>query len=143
MSAEAMVTLQERLTHLTEQLAMPIVEVSLVIGGWVNRLFGELEKLYSSQNMAMPEVLAQRWQIEKTLSEVDSEFSLERALSIVDKDRMEILDTLIEATLVETELNLQDALLVLRGWEQLLRSALSNITSAGQLFSPLEIPEDF
>ena len=66
-----------------------------------------------------------------------------RALSIVDKDRMEILDTLIEATLVETELNLQDALLVLRGWEQLLRSALSNITSAGQLFSPLEIPEDF
>ena len=74
MSAEAMVTLQERLTHLTEQLAMPIVEVSLVIGGWVNRLFGELEKLYSSQNMAMPEVLAQRWQIEPCRLSIKTEW---------------------------------------------------------------------
>jgi len=143
MSAEDMVTLQERMVHLVEQLGMPLIEVSLVIGRWTNGLSQELHKVYSEQGLEIPDFLSTKWHIEESIAHSGNEFSLEKALSVVDDDRIDILDTLIEATLAELELNLQDALIVLRGWEQLVRQALTTTSSAGQLFSPLEIPEDF
>ena len=43
-STEGMVTLQERMVNLIKQLNMPVLESSLVIGKWVNRLKIRLEQ---------------------------------------------------------------------------------------------------
>ena len=40
--AESMVTLQERLVNLINQLNMPIIETSMVISRWTNKLLKEL-----------------------------------------------------------------------------------------------------
>ena len=45
--------------------------------------------------------------------------------------------------MVETEMILLDGVSALRMWEHLVRSKLAIITSPGQLFSPLEIPEEW
>ena len=75
--------------------------------------------------------------------ESDSTFELEKALSLVDRDRMDILDTLIRVTLEEEQMLVSDALGVLRSWEHLARIQLSQVAGPGQLFSPTQIPEDF
>ena len=64
-------------------------------------------------------------------------------MSIVDEQRMDILETLIRVTLIETDATLVDALLALRPWEQIARTQLSKANGPGQLFSPIEIPEDW
>ena len=56
---------------------------------------------------------------------------------------MDILATLIRVTLVEIDASLAEGLLALRPWEALSRTQLSNAKSPGQLFSPLEIPEEW
>ena len=56
---------------------------------------------------------------------------------------MDILETLVRVTMVETEMILLDGVSSLRMWEHLVRSKLATITSPGQLFSPLEIPEEW
>ena len=66
-----------------------------------------------------------------------------RDRSLVDRDRVDILDTLIRVTLEEEEMLISDALGVMRSWEHLIRSQLSQASGPGQLFSPTEIPEDF
>jgi len=68
---------------------------------------------------------------------------LEKVLSIVDHQRMDILETLIRVTLIEIEVSLIDGILALRAWEQLARTQLSLASGPGQLFSPLEIPENW
>ena len=73
----------------------------------------------------------------------ESTFDLEKALSLVDRDRMDILDTLIRVTLEEEEMLVSDALGVMRSWEHLVRGQLSQALGPGQLFSPTEIPEEF
>ena len=60
-----------------------------------------------------------------------------------DRDRMDILDTLIRVTLEEEQMLLSDALGVMRSWEHLARNQLSQVSGPGQLFSPTQIPEDF
>ena len=65
-----------------------------------------------------------------------------KVLKIVDQDRMDILSTLIRVTLVETEMDL------LKGFrstlmEQLVRQQLADATGPGQLFSPIEFPEEW
>jgi len=62
---------------------------------------------------------------------------------IIDEDRMDILSTLIRVTLVEIEATLAEGLLALRPWEALSRSQLARAQGPGQLFSPLDIPEDW
>ena len=42
--ADSMVTLQERLVNLINQLNMPIIETSLVISRWTNRLYVQLKQ---------------------------------------------------------------------------------------------------
>ena len=67
----------------------------------------------------------------------------EKILSVIDEERMDILETLVRVTMVETEMILLDGIAALRMWEHLARTQLGNITSPGQLFSPIEIPEDW
>ena len=137
--ADSMVTLQERLVNLINQLNMPIIETSLVVSRWTNRLFTQL-KQHSEE---LPSNLAEPWPLDSEPVESNSNFDLEKALSLVDRDRMDILDTLIRVTLEEEQMLVSDALGVMRSWEHLVRNQLSQASGPGQLFSPTNIPEDF
>lgn len=136
---DSMVTLQERLVNLINQLNMPIIETSLVISRWTNRLFTQL-KQHSEE---LPSNLAEPWPLDSQPVESNSNFGLEKALSLVDRDRMDILDTLIRVTLEEEQMLVSDALGVMRSWEHLVRNQLSQASGPGQLFSPTQIPDDF
>tara|TARA_B100000767_G_C19764559_1_gene536856 strand:- start:242 stop:664 length:423 start_codon:yes stop_codon:yes gene_type:complete len=137
--SDSMVTLQERLVNLINQLSMPVLETSLVISRWTNRLLKQLQE----HSTNLPGNLANAWPLDVQSVESDASFDLEKALSLVDRDRMDILDTLIRVTLEEEEMLVSDALGVMRSWEHLVRSQLSQAAGPGQLFSPTEIPEDF
>lgn len=137
--ADSMVTLQERLVNLINQLNMPILETSLVISRWTNRLLMQLEE----HTQELPENLAEPWPLDEEPVESDSNFELEKALSLVDRDRMDILDTLIRVTLEEEQMLVSDALGVMRSWEHLARNQLSQAAGPGQLFSPMDIPDEF
>ena len=80
--------------------------------------------------------------ISNTNSENMISFDVEKVLKIVDQDRMDILSTLIRVTLVETEMDLVEGIPI-RAWEQLVRQQLAEATGPGQLFSPLEFPEEW
>tara|TARA_B110000495_G_C22905728_1_gene528685 strand:- start:436 stop:858 length:423 start_codon:yes stop_codon:yes gene_type:complete len=136
---DSMVTLQERLVNLINQLSMPVLETSLVISRWTNRLLKQLQ----DHSTTVPDNLASPWPLNVEPVASDTTFDLEKALSLVDRDRMEILDTLIRVTLEEEEMLVSDALGVMRSWEQLVRVQLSQASGPGQLFSPTEIPEEF
>ena len=119
--ADSMVTLQERLVNLINQLNMPIIETSMVISRWTNRLLKELLK----HTQQIPENLRNQWPIEMEPKQSESSFDLEKALAMVDRDRIDILDTLIRVTLEEEQMLVSDALGVMRSWEHLLRTQLS------------------
>ena len=134
-----MVVLQECLVNLIKQLNMPIIESSMVISRWTNRLFSQLKEHADS----IPDNLAKQWEIDVEISQSENSFDLEKALSLTDKDRMDILDTLIRVTLEEEQMLVSDALGVMRAWEHLVRTQLAQATGPGQLFSPTNIPDDF
>ena len=136
---ESMVTLQERMVNLINQLGMPVLETSMVISRWTNRLLNQLQD--HSENL--PENLANPWPLDVVPVESESSFDLDKALSLVDRDRMDIFDTLIRVTLEEEQMLVSDALGVIRSWEHLVRTQLSQAAGPGQLFSPTEIPDDF
>jgi len=143
-AVEGLVTLQERVVNLIKQLNMPLVEVSIVIQNMLSPMLTSLEEHASINNSEIPEKLKNQWPIITPISEeVASSLSVDKILSVVDEDRMDILMTLIRVTMVETEMILIDGISTLRMWEHLARSQLSSITSPGQLFSPFEIPEDW
>jgi hypothetical protein len=62
---------------------------------------------------------------------------------MVDADRMDIFDTVIRTAINEKATPLYDALLVIRDWERIARIQLSTATSPGQLFSPIELSDDY
>ena len=136
---DSMVTLQERLVNLVNQLNMPILETSMIISRWTNRLHIQLQE----HSTDIPTNLSNQWPIDVESQDSELNFDLDRALSLVDRDRMDILDTLIRVTLEEEQMLLSDALGVMRAWEQLVRTQLAKATGPGQLFSPTEIPDDF
>ena len=141
-----MVTLQERMVHLIQQLGMPLVEVSMVISKQILGLMKSLNEHIELTNETFPNNATQAWQLtedDTPDSQKQSSFELEKVMSIVDEQRMDILETLIRVTLIETDANLVDALLALRPWEQIARTQLSKANGPGQLFSPIEIPEDW
>tara|TARA_X000001036_G_scaffold322696_1_gene301147 strand:- start:368 stop:859 length:492 start_codon:yes stop_codon:yes gene_type:complete len=143
-AVEGLVTLQERVVNLIKQLNMPLVEVSIVIQNMLSPMLTSLNEHASNTNSEIPEKLKHQWPIRKPINDdVASSLSVDKILSVVDEDRMDILMTLIRVTMVETEMILTDGISALRMWEHLARSQLSNITSPGQLFSPFEIPEDW
>ncbi|MCS5533844.1 MAG: hypothetical protein NZ736_06270 [Candidatus Poseidoniaceae archaeon] len=143
---QGMVTLQERMVHLIQQLSMPLVEVSMVVSKQISGLMKSLNEHIELSGETFPSNITQPWQltdIDTETSSAQSSFELEKVMSIVDEQRMDILDTLIRVTLIETDSTLADALLALRPWEQIARTQLSKANGPGQLFSPIEIPEDW
>ena len=139
-----MVTLQERMVNLIGQLTMPVAEVALVLQHHIQGLLGSLNEFVEKTGASINERVAQPWPIEE--NDVDHNpisFDVEKVLKIVDQDRMDILSTLIRVTLVETEMDLVEGILALRSWEQLVRQQLADATGPGQLFSPIELPEEW
>lgn len=103
-----------------------------------------LIKHAQEHNMELHDTIINQWPIEQPIQEeVKSSLAIEKILSVIDEDRMDILETLVRVTMVETEMILFDGIKALRMWEHLARTQLANISSPGQLFSPFEIPEDW
>jgi len=142
-TSEAMVVLQERMVNLVNQLSMPVIETSLVIGKWTNRVKTALDSVAKENNETLPLLLSQPWPLDVEAVESSIEFELDKALSAVDNDRMDILETLVRVSIEELHMPLSDTLLVLRTWEKLVREQLSQASGPGQLFSPTEFPDDF
>ena len=141
---DGLVTLQERMVNLIKQLNMPLVEVSMVIQNMISPMLESLNKHAVENALELPGRIMNQWPIEKPIhDEVKSSLAVEKILSVIDEDRMDILETLVRVTMVETEMILLDGIAALRMWEHLARTQLANITSPGQLFSPIEIPEDW
>ena len=144
-ATDSMVTLQERMVNLIGQLTMPVSEVALVLQHHIQGLLGSLNEYASSTGAPISERVAQPWPIDQSRStdEHQSSFDVEKVLKIIDQDRMDILSTLIRVTLIETEMDLVEGILALRAWEQLVRQQLAEATGPGQLFSPLELPDEW
>ena len=143
-STEKMLFLQENMVHLVNQMSMPVIEVSLVLSKYLNRMVDELEKKAALSDEILPENVLNQWPIEVTDdSYTRGRMTLELTLEIVDQDRMDILDTLIRTVINATELPFMDAVIALRSWEQLARTQLSSASGVGQLFSPMDLPDEF
>ena len=141
---EKMVFLQEQLVNFLCQYSMPLIEVSLVFSKYTRQLTAALTSQAEAEGETLPVILAQPWPLLG-----DNEPSngtsppLETVLENLDDDRMDILDTILRSSITATEMPLADALMQLRQWEHLTRNQLADSKGAGQLFSPLEIPEDW
>lgn len=144
-ATDSMVTLQERMVNLIGQLTMPVSEVALVLQHHIQGLLGSLKDYVSKTGAEISERVSQPWPIEATgeINGTPVAFDVEKVLKIVDQDRMDILSTLIRVTLVEMEMDLVEAILALRAWEQLVRQQLAEAKGPGQLFSPLEFPDEW
>ena len=144
-ATDSMVTLQERMVNLIGQLTMPVAEVALVLQHHIQGLLGSLNEYAQKTGASISDRVRHPWPIDAQtqISENLVTFDVEKVLKIVDQDRMDILSTLIRVTLVETEMDLVEGILALRAWEQLVRQQLAEATGPGQLFSPLEFPEEW
>lgn len=142
-SVDGLVTLTERTVNLVNQLNMPLVEVSLVLQKHLNHLMMTLNQHLERTGETVGERVQAPWPIETVSATTSASFDLEKVMSIVDHQRMDILDTLIRVTLVEINASVIDAILALRQWEHLARTQLASATGPGQLFSPLDIPDDW
>ena len=144
-ATDSMVTLQERMVNLIGQLTMPVSEVALVLQHHIQGLLGSLNEYAQKTGASISDRVRQPWPIESQTQTSENliSFDVEKVLKIVDQDRMDILSTLIRVTLVETEMDLVEGILALRAWEQLVRQQLAEATGPGQLFSPLEFPEEW
>ncbi|MAK41551.1 MAG: hypothetical protein CL997_02540 [Euryarchaeota archaeon] len=144
LSSESMVILQERMVHLTEQLSMPLIEVSLIVNRWIKALLSRLEELADEHNESLPENVKNPIPLAGSKNETnDFNYDLERVLKMVDDDRMDILDTLIRVTIEEEKLSLMSALLFMRNWEFEMRKRLEQVQRPGQLFSPVTFEDGF
>ena len=143
--SDAMVTLQERMVNLIGQLTMPVVEVALVLQHHIQGMMNSLKEHATQTGGQISERVGHAWPIVSPDDNIDSQiaFDVERVLKIVDQDRMDILSTLIRVTLIETEMNLIEGILALRSWEQLVRQQLVDANGPGQLFSPIDLPEEW
>ncbi len=141
---DGLVTLQERMVNLINQLNMPLIEVSMVIQNMLSPMLESLNIHVAETGMSVPDNIMIQWPIDIPNNDANnSSLDIDKVLSVVDEDRMDILETLVRVTMVETEMILLDGISALRMWEHLVRSKLAMITSPGQLFSPLEIPEEW
>ena len=141
---EKMTNLHERIVHMVRQLNIPVIEVSLVLSKYIRVLIDALEAKAIESNEELPPRLMHSWPLEEEIQTQpkDFNFDLEKVLSLVDGDRMDILDTLIRTTINDEELALADSLLLMRQWEKDVRQRLALVESPGQLFSPMELSED-
>jgi hypothetical protein len=141
---EKMVFLQEQLVNFLRQYSMPLIEVSLVFSKYTRQLTEALTSEAEVQGETLPDILAEPWPLLGNQDPLNSSGpGLETVLENLDDDRMDILDTILRSAITVTEMTLADALMQLRQWEHLTRNQLADSKGAGQLFSPLEIPEDW
>ena len=141
---ERLLFLQENMVNFVNQFNMPVIEVALVLSKYIRILLESLQKTAQSNDEVLPSSLIEPWHIEAQdeAPRIDS-FPLETLLGNLDEDRMDILDTLIRTILNESQLPFTPALTLLREWEALIRVQLANASGPGQLFSPIDLPEDF
>ena len=132
------------MVNLINQLNMPIIEVSMVIQNMLSPMLESLKIHVAETGMEVPDKIINQWPIDVLNHHYDeSTLDIDKLLSVVDRDRMDILEALVRVTMVETEMILLDGISALRMWEHLVRSKLVTVTSPGQLSSPLEIPEEW
>ena len=143
---EKLLFLRENMVHLTNQLSMPIIEVALVISKYIRIILDSLERTAREEEEKLPDFLLKPIPNESAqLEGVEgiNSFPLEKLIERVDRDRMDILDTLVRTVINESELEFTSALQELRDWEFEIRGQLSAVSSPGGLFSPLSLREEF
>jgi hypothetical protein len=139
-----MVFMQEQIVNFLRQYSMPLIEVSLVFSKYTRQLTEALEAEADVQGESLPDILMKPWPLLGGQQDSDSNGPpLDTVLQNLDDDRMDILDTILRSAMNATEMPLVDALMQLRQWEHLARNQLATAKGAGQLFSPLEIPDDW
>lgn len=141
---QRMTTLHERIVHMVRQLGMPLLEISLVISKYTRILLSAIEEQAQRDGEVVPEILKKPLDIEMPESQgSEIQFEIEKLLDAVDEQRMDILDTLIRTTINDEMISHADALMLMRSWEKDVRERLAQASTPGQLFSPLEISEDY
>jgi hypothetical protein len=143
MTDSSLVTLQERMVNLVEQLAIPLVELSLVISRFNGLVLNRLMSLAEENSETLPPQITTQWNVEEQVQSSEFEFDLDRVVDVVDEERMDILTTLIRVSVEELRITLFDLMILLRSWEQMLKIRLAKVTSPGQLFSPVSMPDGF
>jgi len=136
--------LQENMVGFVSQYSLPAIEVALVLSKYLRILTESLVEHANAHLETIPEdILRTRSPdpLAPTLPLTD--FPLEKLINRVDKDRMDIFDTILRTSINKTELPFPQAIVLLREWEEIVRSQLSRATSPGYLFSPLELPNGF
>ena len=92
--------------------------------------------------MILPDKVVNQWPIDMpTHDDKQSSLDINKILSVVDEDRMDILETLVRVTMVETEMNLLDGVCA-ANVGALSKRKLANIKSPAIIF-PLEVPEEW
>ena len=114
-AVDGLVTLQERMVNLIKQLNMPIIEVSMVIQNMLSPMLDSLTNHAAETGMILPDKVVNQWPIDiPTHDDKQSSLDINKILSVVDEDRMDILETLVRVTMVETEMILLDGVSSLR-----------------------------
>ena len=135
------------MVNLTKQLSLPLIEASLVVSKYTKQLTTNLQDYAKSNDEDLPESILMPFPIMEDENQISEDgyngVPLEKIMEILDQDRMDIFDTLIRTSINIQKIPLFDALLVLRTWEKLVREQLVGVKSVGQLFSPVELPDDF
>ena len=145
MSDSGVLFLQQQMVAITRQLSIPLIEVSLVVQKYTKALVSELQNHAQLTGEELPHEILHPLPFETSSAEEaeGTNIAPERLLQMVDADRMDIFDTVIRTAINDKSTPLYDALLVIRDWERIARKQLSNATSPGQLFSPIELSDDF
>ena len=131
------------MVNLVDQLAIPLVELSLVISRFNSLVLSRLISLAEENSETLPPQITHSWKVEEQVQSSEFEFDLDRVVEVVDEERMDILTTLIRVSVEELRITLFDLMILLRTWEQMLKKRLSKVISPGQLFSPVSMPDGF
>ncbi len=141
---ERLLFLQENMVNFVKQYSQPVVEVALVVSKYIRALKESLEVAAAQSGEILPENLAEPWPVEiDGVAPTIESFPLEKLLSALDEDRMDILDTIIRTIINGSEIPFVSALTLLRDWEMRLRAQMAEATSPGHLFSPMDLPDGF
>jgi len=141
---EKLLFLQENLSNFVKQYSLPIIESALVISKYINILLNELEKKATIENEVLPlEITEPRAIIGNLKTPKIEDFPLDKLMQNIDQDRMDIFDTIIRTIINGSEIPFVNAIMLLRDWEEIIRTQLAKSTSPGHLFSPLELDDGF
>lgn len=141
---DKLIFLQENMVGFVSQYSLPAIEIALVLSKYLRILTESLVEHANTHLETIPEDLLRARHLEPLpIASALSEFPLEALINRVDRDRMDILDTILRTSINKTELPFPPAITLLREWEEIVRAQLSSATTPGHLFSPLELPNGF